>query len=232
MERRSHRIAILAGVVVLHLVVLVVLRITPRVPPRAAPRAERPMIVEFLLQPSQADRSAALAMPQLRHPRQRTRARQAGTPTARTDTTQAVEPVADVVPAFRLIGDDGRLRVSRHLAQELDAAADAERARGEAARGSFHMPAGDAWVMKEPRSPIDPGLTRFSDAWKPSDMNPIEEACWHHKGLALVMSIVGSVDCAEPGRTRRPTPEMIVYGVDDGADILRKTADWKRYGRR
>ena len=61
-------------------------------------------------------------------------------------------------------------------------------------------------------------------------MNPVEEACWRHKGLAFVLTMLGSRDCAAPGQKDPvPTPQMIVYGVDDADTILRKTEDWRRY---
>ncbi len=64
-------------------------------------------------------------------------------------------------------------------------------------------------------------------------MNPIEEACWRTKGLAFVLAVLGSTDCAAPGRkTKVPPPALIVYGVDDGNEIMRKTAAWSRYNAR
>ena len=78
--------------------------------------------------------------------------------------------------------------------------------------------------------PIEFRDTMLSQAFVPDRMNPIEEACWRSKRLAFILTMLGSTDCAAPGeKARVPTPELIVYGVDDGDEILRKHAAWERY---
>ena len=126
-----------------------------------------------------------------------------------------------------MIGDDGRPRISPRLVEELDAA------RGAELAARFHHPEGDTWVLRERRSPLEYQTTRFAELWLPESMNPVEEACWRNRALAFVLSIVGSVDCANPGGPPpRPTPAMIYYGKDSVAEILRKNEEWARYEQR
>jgi hypothetical protein len=142
-------------------------------------------------------------------------------------TEDAPRATLDPLDRVRLVGDDGRPRISPRLLETLDASRDAARV------ARFHVPLGDTWVLRERRSPIDYAPTKFADAWLPEGMNPVEEACWRNRGLAFVLSMLGSTDCANPGGpTPRPTPEMIRYGEDSVADILRKREDWARYDRR
>ena len=142
-------------------------------------------------------------------------------------TEDSPRATLDPTDRVRLVGDDGRPRISSRLLEALDASRDAARV------ARFHVPEGDTWVLRERRLPIDYVPTRFADTWLPEGMNPVEEACWRNRGLAFVLSMLGSTDCANPGGpTPRPTPEMIRYGEDSVADILRKREDWARYDRR
>lgn len=139
---------------------------------------------------------------------------------------------ASAAPVSSLRDAQGRLRVSRHLAAELDAAqAAADEAAARAAR-TFHVPRGDTWILREPRKVMVYEPTVFERAWMPEDMNPVEEACWRNRALAFVLVTLGSRDCADPGApTPLPPPQMIVYGADDGDEILRKQDEWQRYER-
>jgi hypothetical protein len=126
----------------------------------------------------------------------------------------------------RLFAADGSLRISSTLSDDI---------APKAVEGpnTFHLPAGDTWVLREPKAPIEYTDTRFAKAFLPAGMNPVEEACWRNKGFAFIMTMLGSRDCAAPGQKDPvPTPAMIVYGVDDADDILRKIEDWERYNER
>ena len=149
-------------------------------------------------------------------------------PVATNASVPASPPAAiDLPHRSRLIGDDGRPRISPRLVEELDAA------RGAELAARFHHPEGDTWVLRERRSPLEYQTTRFAELWLPESMNPVEEACWRNRALAFVLSIVGSVDCANPGGPPpRPTPAMIYYGKDSVAEILRKNEEWARYEQR
>ena len=46
-------------------------------------------------------------------------------------------------------------------------------------------------------------------AFLPADMNPVEEACWRNKGLAFVLTMLGSRDCANPGG-KEPRGDMLI----------------------
>lgn len=220
MERRSHRFAVLALVVLLHVPLYFALR---QMSAPALRRDATPLRVEFVLDPTQA--------PPLPRPPDVRRSRR---PTPRAASRAATVPpraaitVAEpeVPQTVRLFADDGSLRIPSTLADDI-----AEKEiEGPA---TFHIPAGDAWVLREPRSPIDYAETRFARAFLPEGMNPVEEACWRNKGFAFIMVMLGSRDCANPGgKDPAPTPSMIVYGVDDAEDILRKTEDWARYNAR
>jgi hypothetical protein len=235
MESRSHRAIVLAIVVVLHFPLLWWLLAAPVAPRRAPDRSA--LIVEFLLQTR--DATDAPSDPSLHVRRRRSESAPAPSPPpSRALRVVELPPATDLPPASllerntRLLGDDGRIRISQHLMDELDAQ-EAERA-AQAARDArtYTIPLGDQRLLERRPPSIAVDETRFSRAWKPGDMNPIEEACWKNKGLALVMSVLGSMDCAYPGSKPKPVPAMIHYGRDDGETILRKTKDWEDYERR
>jgi hypothetical protein len=245
MEQRRHRIAVLLVVVALHVPALLALRGLSQ--PRIATRPDRPLIVEFVLNepappPSPPHRRTRES------PDRRSRAggnpgakpRQPATATPRDSRLRGNdepldsrlrendEPLASRLRAnyepVRLFAADGSLRISPGLADSVAAKPPAE------GRDTFHIPAGDTWVLREPAAPIEFRDTMFSQVFLPEGMNPIEEACWRHKGLAFFMTMLGSQDCAAPGqKSRVPPPALIVYGVDDGAEIRRKTEAWARY---
>ena len=126
----------------------------------------------------------------------------------------------------RLFATDGSLRIPSTLSEDIAP-------KVVEGPNTFHIPAGDTWILREPKAPIEYVDTRFSQVFLPDGMNPVEEACWRNKGFAFIMSMLGSLDCAAPGqKDPRPEPRMIVYGVDDADDILRKTEDWARYNER
>lgn len=238
MEERAQRRLVLLLVVVLHLPLLwglIHLGPTPRTSPRDV---SRPLRVEWVLTPSPPDQAL------LRVRRTATAARAIESSAApdtlpaaaarpsidRPDATAAAIPGA--VPAFRLVDTDGRLRVSSRLAEELDAERAAQQAQAERDASTFHAPLGDVWVMREPSTPIDKGLTVFSEDWMPTDMDPVTEACWRNAAVRFLLVTMGSVTCANPGgKPPAPTPEMIVYGQDSGREILRKTDEWREYER-
>ena len=180
-----------------------------------------PLVVEFVLN---ADPVAALPMPRRKAP---AASAPAPAPAARART--AVTPRATAtppVPAARLFSADGSIRIPSTLADDIAP-------KVVEGPNTFHIPVGDTWVLREPKAPIEFTDTRFAQAYLPGGMNPVEEACWRNKGFAFVMMVLGSRDCANPGgKDPRPTPQMIVYGVDDYDDIVRKTGDWQRYNAR
>ena len=223
MERRSHRFAVLAMVVLLHIPVLFAIRdwLAPHFAPRAAPR---PMVVEFVL-------NQAPPPPSVRRPRASAEPAAAATkpqlPAIRKPIdTRPPQATATPVENVRLFADDGSLRIPSTLSEDI-----AEKV--VEGPSTFHIPAGDTWVLREPKAPLEYAQTSFARAFMPEDMNPVEEACWRNKGFAFIMTMLGSRDCANPGgKDPRPVPSMIVYGVDDADDILRKTEDWERYNER
>lgn len=234
MEQRSHRMLVLAVVIALHVPLFLLVR-DAMAPTWRVESAPRDTVIEFLL------RTPAVPMPRapdsaLRVARSRS---QTSTPAARTMTARFVAPAArrpvdassaPVPTPQGVVGDDGRIRVSEKLVDYLDQLAAEEAARAAVERGSFHMPQGDSDLMRDHPPILDPQLTRFSKQWKPSDMNPLEEACWKNKALAFAMAMLQSVDCAAPGqKPPAPPPELIVYGRDGIDDVLRKTEDWDRF---
>ncbi len=251
MERRRDRMIVLVIVVALHVPMLLVIRAAMWPRANLSENVPPPMLVEFLLNADPTPRDEAAL--QIR----RTSKEQVSAPKSIPESTakpareppRAQPPRKVVAPAppqpvvqpqtesptptaLRLYAADGSLRVSQHLAQDLADEA-AARAAAQDTRQTYHLPEGDNWVMRVPESPIDPGTTIFSEVWKPTDMNSVEEACWHNKGLAFLLTVLGSQDCARPGqKTPRPMPAMIIYGVDDGDEILRKIEDWERYNER
>jgi hypothetical protein len=225
---------LLAALVVLHALGLWGLAQFTRLrerPPKATP-VTRLLLLD--LAPAQRAPDAALRVPP---PRRRVEAplRTAPPDVARTAPAVGENPAAapPPAPAARFVDPQGRLRVSRRLAEEMDAAAAAADAAAEAeAASTFHVPRGDDWLMREPRKVLVYEPTVFDEAYMPDDMNPIEEACWRNRALQMVLASLGSIDCAAPGKEApQPTPAMIVYGEDDADDILRKTEDWQRYNR-
>jgi hypothetical protein len=247
MERRRDRLIVLVIVVALHLPMLLAIRAAMWTRAGVPEDLQPPLVVEFLLNADPTPRdeaalqirrtsnepvSAPKSSQQL--PREPTRAQPPRKIVAPTPPQPIIQPQPEsqTPTDLRLYAADGSLRVSQHLAQELADEAAAV-AAAQDTRQTYHLPEGDNWVMRMPESPIDPGTTIFSEVWKPTDMNPVEEACWRNKGLAFLLSMLGSEDCARPGqKSRRPTPAMIVYGVDDGDEILRKIEDWERYNER
>lgn len=226
MERRSHRIAVLSLVVLLHLPALFAIRAW-MAPMPASPAPTQALRVEFVLNaeapppppPPMAPRPVPLPSDAAPSPPS-VRGAPAANPRVETETRLRDAPEERHV---RLFADDGSLRLPANLAQEIAP-------RIEAPRDDYHLPAGDDWVLREPESPIAYEPTRFAEGYMPEDMNPVEEACWRNKALAFALASLGSTDCAAPGRKKpRPTPAMIVYGEDDGEDILRKTEAWERY---
>jgi hypothetical protein len=223
MEQRRHRLAVLMLVVALHVPALMALR--GWLQPRAAGQ-DKPLVVEFVLNEA--------APPPPPSPPHR-RSRESGNPATsvvREALTQEPESLHsrfrgnDESPV-RLFSDDGSLRISPSLAEQIAPPPAAE------ASNTFHIPAGDTWVLREPAAPVEFRDTIFAQAFVPDDMNPIEEACWRNKGLAFILTMLGSSDCAAPGeKARVPPPDLIVYGVDDGKEILRKHAAWERYNAR
>lgn len=225
---------LLAALLVLHAVGLRELAQFTRLrerPPKATP-ATRLLLLD--LAPAQRAPDAALRVPP---PRRRVEARLRSAPpdVARRAPALVENPVAapPPAPAARITDAQGRLRVSRRLAEEMDAASAAADAAAEAEAGStFHVPRGDDWLMREPRKALAYEPTVFDEAYMPDDMNPIEEACWRHRALQMLLASLGSTDCAAPGKDPpRPAPAMIVYGEDDADDILRKSEDWQQYNR-
>jgi hypothetical protein len=233
MEQRKQQVATLVLVVALHVVALQYLLVSERRARPAPVVAERRIELQLIEETTPSPRDdAALRVG-------RAAPVSALTPSSAVGGAQqiavvprasaAVPPQTASVPPHRprLIDDNGRPRISSGLLEELDAARAAELA------GRFHMPEGDTWVLRERRLPIDHQPTRFAEIWLPDGMNPIEEACWRNRGLAFLLSMIGSTDCANPGGpTPRPTPAMIRYGEDSVAEILRKREDWARYNRR
>jgi hypothetical protein len=225
MERRSHRLAVLLVVVLLHLPLLFAIRdwMAPRF---VRGEAQREMVVEFILNDtpvappplvprSRADAKAAASLPKSPH---RTPPKPLDAHPPEDDDTS----LDDV----RLFSDDGSLRIPPTLSEDIAP-------KVVEGPSTFHIPAGDTWVLRESELPIEYTETRFAHAFLPADMNPVEEACWRSKGFAYLMTLLGSRDCAAPGRKDAvPMPAMIVYGVDDADDILRKSEDWERYNER
>lgn len=232
MERRSHRIAILALVVVLHVPLL--LAVGDRLAPRAGAPGSPGLRVEFVLN---EERAVPPPMPQRRALSRPRRVRAATLPREHpVDATHTAGPSASfdpgahaaeaIAPESSLLTADGALRISSTLADDIAQ-------KPTEGPNTFHIPRGDAWVLREPRPPIQFQATRFADAFLPEGMNPVEEACWRNRGFAFLMTMLGSRDCADPGgKDPRPMPAMIVYGVDRGEDILRKTEEWRRYRQR
>lgn len=235
MERRSHRLLVLAVVVVLHLPLLLLVR-DAMLPSLKIAIAPQQTVIEFLLRPElvpmpQAPDSALRVTRSNATVASRTRtmnARFVGQTAAsrpRTDSENAVVPVPRGV-----VGDDGRVRVSGKMTEYLDRLAAEQAAQAAAERGSFHMPRGNSDLMRDRAPILDPQLTRFSKDWKPAGMNPLEEACWKNKALAFAMALLQSADCIAPGqKPPAPPPELIVYGRDDVGDVLRKTEDWAKF---
>lgn len=238
MEERAQRRLVLLVVALLHLPVLWGLMHLAPTPVDTERSVSRPLRVEWLLTPTPPDETllrvrrtpaTANASPSTPPP--------ALPPTAaasnRVDVpATTAPPTPDAAPAFRLVDPDGRLRVSSRLAEELDAELAAQQAQAERDASTFHAPVGDVWVMREPSTPIDKGLTVFSEAWMPTDMDPVVEACWRNAAVRFLLTTLGSVTCANPGgKLPAPTPEMIVYGQDSAREILRKTDEWREYER-
>ena len=222
MEQRRHRIAVLLLVVALHVPALLALR--GLLQPRGDARPDRALVVEFV--------SIERAAPPPPSPRRRSRYRgNPATSVARRTPPQEPTSLESRVRGndepVRLFSADGSLRIPSGLSESV-----AEKPAPEASN-SFHIPVGDTWILREPAAPIEFRDTIFAQAYLPDDMNPIEEACWRNKGLAFVLAVLGSTDCAAPGqKTKVPPPALIVYGVDDGDEIMRKTDAWSRYNER
>jgi len=206
---------VLVFVVLMHLPALHAIRAwMAHVPASLAPTPA--LRVEFVLNPEPAPPAPPPSMPRA--------SSRAASPAANPRIDAPAELRDAPEPEHvRLFADDGTLRIPDSLAQDV-APKEVE------APDTYHLPRGDDWVLREPESPIAYEATRFAEGFMPEDMNPVEEACWRNKGLAFVLTALGSRDCAAPGqKDPRPTPAMIVYGEDSGEEILRKTEEWKRY---
>ena len=225
MEQRRHRVAVLLLVVALHVPAWLALR--GLLQPRAV-ATDRALVVEFVLNEARPPRPRPPSPP-----RNRTResakprsSRPIARPTPAPPSPASVAVPVEAAPV-RLFSADGSLRIPSGMAEAV-----AEKPAPEPAN-SFHIPTGDTWVLREPVAPIEFRDTVFAQAYLPDDMNPIEEACWRNKGLAFVLAMLGSTDCAAPGQKAKvPPPALIVYGVDDGDEIMRKTDAWSRYNER
>jgi hypothetical protein len=224
---------VLVIVIALHVPLLMALRNLSA--PLSADAAPATVVrVEFLLRPSTpvAPRPLEAAL-RVRRGRASPVTRPVSTAHSRRSTQStltATAPDHELPEAKGLIGDDGRIRVSPRIVDELDDLARQEAAAAALADRSFHRPRSRSSVMQDRPLVLDPQLTRFSENWKPSDMNPLEEACWKNRALAFVMAMLQSADCAAPGqKAPAPVPQMIVYGRDSAEEVLRKTEDWKRY---
>jgi hypothetical protein len=132
------------------------------------------------------------------------------------------------------MGEDGRLRVGRDLADRLDAEAAAQASAEAAAAGpSFQYPTGDSELLAERPPVIEPDPTIFSEDWVPDDMTAEEMACWNSRTLRVIAGILGNADCANAGGRRpRPPPEPIYYGEDSPEVVARKHREWEAYARR
>lgn len=217
MEQRRHRLAVLMLVVALHVPALLALQ--GLLQPRTAV-SQKPLVVEFVL-----NQAAPPPPPSPPHRRSRESAKPVTLAPAERKSLDSRAPAKDAAPV-RLFAADGSLRISPQLAEQIAPVA-AE------PPNTFHLPAGDTWVLREPAAPLEFRDTIFGQAFVPEGMNPVEEACWRNKALAFVLATLGSQDCAAPGQKARvPPPDLIVYGVDDGKEILRKHAAWERYNAR
>jgi hypothetical protein len=178
--------------------------------------------------PPAAAAPAALA-PDAAPPRERRPA-----PTGEDTAAPAVErDDAPAPPDFSFVGDDGRLRVGRDLADRLDAEAAAQAAAADAANPGFRYPTGDSELLADRPPVLEPDPTIFSEDWVPDDMTAEEMACWNSRTLRVIAGILGNRDCANAGGRRpRPPPEPIYYGEDSPEVVARKHREWEAYARR
>lgn len=202
-----------------------------------APAPEEATVTQVVVVPERAEAPAPsppIAAPAARAPDATPPVERRPAPAGEDTAAPAVErDDAPAPPDFSFMGEDGRLRVGRDLADRLDAEAAAQAAAEEAANPGFRYPAGDAHVLAERPPVLEPDPTIFSEDWVPDDMTAEEMACWNSRTLRVIAGILGNADCANAGGRRpRPQPEPIRYGEDSPEDVARKHREWEEYARR